>query len=390
MSEDDKKSSFWDGFEKPKSSEEEIMVNLAPNTIYTGDYPNGAGKYISVNFDESIGFDVSKQIRMQIRLGYLDENKGLKGLKISKWRCTKDKCELQESVNFSTFDLDALRSFLELISEIDLTGAVAGKILLDAGDLVGSSELKQKLKTLLISQDGLSFLKDILLNSPELSAEDFVNVNYRKKQLQLFRQMLNEKHTEPEWQTFFENNPWIFGYGLQYYWTNKVGQKLEAVAVGATHNKAGKKPDGLLMTASSIRRSVFVEIKTPETSLIDHNPGKEFRKECWSPSVEFTAAIAQVQKTARLYCQDNILKERITTDTGDFKFDLYNISPRCLVIVGNLDEFKDEDNVNEEKYSSFEIYRNSLINPEIVTFDELYQRAKFIVESGDNNLDSTN
>jgi hypothetical protein len=36
--------------------------------------------------------------------------------------------------------------------------------------------------------------------------------------------------------------------------------------------------------------------------------------------------------------------------------------------------------VNPEKINSFELYRTSIQDVEIITFDELYQRACFIVE----------
>jgi hypothetical protein len=35
---------------------------------------------------------------------------------------------------------------------------------------------------------------------------------------------------------------------------------------------------------------------------------------------------------------------------------------------------------NRDKRNTFEAFRSNIKNPEIVTFDELYERAKFIVE----------
>jgi hypothetical protein len=35
--------------------------------------------------------------------------------------------------------------------------------------------------------------------------------------------------------------------------------------------------------------------------------------------------------------------------------------------------------VNEEQYRSFELYRRNTAWPEIITFDELYERASYIV-----------
>jgi hypothetical protein len=38
--------------------------------------------------------------------------------------------------------------------------------------------------------------------------------------------------------------------------------------------------------------------------------------------------------------------------------------------------------MNEDQYSSFQLFRDSLGKPKIITFDELYNRAKYIVENG--------
>jgi hypothetical protein len=48
--------------------------------------------------------------------------------------------------------------------------------------------------------------------------------------------------------------------------------------------------------------------------------------------------------------------------------------------AGCLDELRTERGINVEKYRSFELYRRNTSRPEILTFDELYYRAKFIVE----------
>lgn len=39
--------------------------------------------------------------------------------------------------------------------------------------------------------------------------------------------------------------------------------------------------------------------------------------------------------------------------------------------------------MNEAQFRSFELYRRHLFSPDVVTFDELYERAKLIVESTD-------
>lgn len=50
------------------------------------------------------------------------------------------------------------------------------------------------------------------------------------------------------------------------------------------------------------------------------------------------------------------------------------------MVAGRLSEFDAEHGVNGQKYRSFELYRRSFNEPEIITFDELYRRAQYIVE----------
>lgn len=71
------------------------------------------------------------------------------------------------------------------------------------------------------------------------------------------------------------------------------------------------------------------------------------------------------------------IKDKSGNLTGEQVF-IYQ--PKSFVILGNLSEFKTDIGVNEDKFSSFELYRQNLVNPEIITFDELFERAKFIVK----------
>ncbi|WP_340571847.1 Shedu anti-phage system protein SduA domain-containing protein [Stenotrophomonas sp. G106K1] len=57
--------------------------------------------------------------------------------------------------------------------------------------------------------------------------------------------------------------------------------------------------------------------------------------------------------------------------------------PRSVIVCGSLSEFVKEFGVNEDQFRSFELYRRHLFSPDVVTFDELYERAKLIVESTD-------
>ena len=55
------------------------------------------------------------------------------------------------------------------------------------------------------------------------------------------------------------------------------------------------------------------------------------------------------------------------------------------MIAGQLSEFDTENGVNEQKYRSFEMFRRNLREPEVITFDELYHRARYIVEHANDD-----
>ena len=61
---------------------------------------------------------------------------------------------------------------------------------------------------------------------------------------------------------------------------------------------------------------------------------------------------------------------------------LFNIEPRSCLVVGSLEQFQSDHGINVPKFRSFELYRRHTGRPEIITFDELLQRARFIVEHG--------
>lgn len=205
---------------------------------------------------------------------------------------------------------------------------------------------------------------------------------YRKQQLQFFEEKLASKDVpEADWQAFFEKNQWIFGYGLDYVYLSSLNdRKLEQIVQGNCVSGFGKRVDALMKTRGVISHLCFLEIKTNETALLQsaQNP---YRIGCWAPSSELAGAVAQVQVTVAS-ALDTIKGKLFMTEingdpTGEIAF---NYAPKAYLIIGNLAEFSRAHGINEEKYRSFELFRRNTKSPEIVTFDELYERAKFIIQ----------
>ncbi|MDP8202859.1 MAG: DUF4263 domain-containing protein [Candidatus Tenebribacter burtonii] len=203
----------------------------------------------------------------------------------------------------------------------------------------------------------------------------------RQKSLKEFELMLINDPSESEWQLFFEKNQWIFGYGLNYIFSSSIdNKKMEQVIKSYDFNSSGKRVDFLLKTKGLINSICFAEIKTSTTPLLKEvkNP---YRPECWQASNELSGALSQIQKTVQKAIENistkTEIKDKISGDLTGEQVYLYN--PKSFLVIGNLNEFVHSDRVNEDKFSSFELFRQSLKNPEIITFDELYERAKFIV-----------
>ncbi|KMQ75913.1 Shedu immune nuclease family protein [Marinobacter subterrani] len=225
----------------------------------------------------------------------------------------------------------------------------------------------------------------------EVTTEDIVAVGFRKKQLSVYDKLLNSESyfddlrarkkcsNEALWQKYFEKNPWVFGYGLGYIFLSSLDdKKLEQVVQGHSIGSHGKRVDALMKTKGIISNLCFVEIKTHTTALLESKP---YRSGCWAPSKELAGAIAQVQGTVASAVEN--LSSRLTPSdsegnpTGE---EIYNYQPKSYLVIGSLSEFLSEQGVNKDKLRSFELLRKNTSNPEIITFDELYERAKFIVQ----------
>ncbi|WP_338848061.1 Shedu immune nuclease family protein [Massilia sp. W12] len=274
--------------------------------------------------------------------------------------------------------------FLTNIQAIPFKGS--GPVKIADEDLRRITLSNQQAQTIL--QDNQELFAEVLRSA--ITKEDVVAVGYRKRQLQVFERLLEEQpyfdeikakkgcSSEVVWQLFFEKNPWIFGYGLTYLHLSGLNEKkLEQVVHGYTVSEHGKRVDALLRTRGIISSLCFVEIKTHQTELLQKKP---YRAGCWAPSDELAGGVSQVQGTVALASESIRTKLTLRDDEGNpTGEEAYNYKPKSFLVVGRLGEFVGIHGVNQERYRSFELFRRNTTNPEIITFDELLERARFIV-----------
>jgi len=237
-------------------------------------------------------------------------------------------------------------------------------------------------------------IEEIIKNN--ITTNEIQDLAYRKEQLEKFKCLLEDDDffiktkesfnkkvgDEYVWQDFFENNTWIFGYGLNYVFNSPLqDKKLEQVVTGFDFNNSGKRIDALMKTRGLINSFCFGEIKTHKKHLLKQ-VDDPYRGECWAISDELAGAIAQTQKSVQKSIKELSTKVEIKNKIGDLTGEeIFIYQPKSFVVIGHLKEFITDNGVNEDKFSSFELFRQNQTNPEILTFDELYERAKFIVKN---------
>ena len=191
----------------------------------------------------------------------------------------------------------------------------------------------------------------------------------RSSTLNLFKQNLARNLNEFWWQDFFERNTWIFGYGLNYKFltTEQAQPRYGGVRLSGKGMQTG---DFLQRTEAYNKFTVLVEIKRPNTELLGT---AEYRNGAMELHKELLGGVAQVQANCRKW-------EKEGSETEDNKEALlrrkiFTVQPKGILVIGHTRQL---DGIAHR--NTFELFRRNMINPEIITFDELFERAKFIVE----------
>jgi hypothetical protein len=161
-----------------------------------------------------------------------------------------------------------------------------------------------------------------------------------------------------------------FGYGLNY---QILRQEQVQPHYGGTRvdGRGGQRGDYLTSTSGETNFTVLVEIKTPGTPLLQ---GKaEIRSGAWSLSKELTDALAQIEANIDTWDKQGSLQPDNREELENRG--IYTVQPKGIIVIGNLSQLN-----NRSKRETFQRFRRSIHGIDIITFDELYARAKYIVE----------
>lgn len=268
-----------------------------------------------------------------------------------------------------TLSIDDLRNLYGHLGKYNMikTGETlkAGKFF----EAIGNTE---ELLSVLVAANTTTLIpaiKNVIQN--KLSQDDINTILGRKESLSEFEHKLSQgkQITEPEWQIFFENNEWIFGYGLKYTYL-KILQREAHISVSDLDGQNEVISDFLM---SDLKFTKLIELKKPNTPLFKN---KRNRSDAWCLSTELSDAVSQIL-SQKANWEINCQTDTYTTD-GNKITDLTH-DVECILIIGSQSELTGSDREKAMKLKTLELYRRNLRNIDIVLYDELFERAKFIV-----------
>lgn len=174
--------------------------------------------------------------------------------------------------------------------------------------------------------------------------------------------MLDEG-VEAAWQTKLELHSWVLSQVYAYPFVIVTGQGY--VGGKRLTNVGGNLVDAIYRNALT-RNALLVEIKHPLTALVTT---KAYRNNVHGPTEEFAGAVAQILQDRQSLIEEYRLLVRENDDA-----EIKAWQPRALLVAGRVDWLT----VSQRR--SFELFRSSLRDVDLVTFDELISKAKALLD----------
>jgi hypothetical protein len=233
------------------------------------------------------------------------------------------------------------------------------------------ADQKAAIEQLISNDHSAEFWATLSSLRPDLTAQlaDAELLRRRRISVAQFEDELQmQRWSETDWEKFFQTNQWIFGLGLRFQFLSVL--QNQANYGGADLTRRGEQKGEFLMnTEADEHFTVLVEIKRPDTRFFSGGPSYRNGTPGFDPG--FTNAISQVQVNTHTWEIEGSRRERDAAQLAEAN--VRTISPRSILVCGHTHEL---DNIDKRK--AFELFRCKLTSPDIVTFDELLARARFI------------
>lgn len=384
------------------------------NTIIVGKRMSWNGRYVElITEDKQRFFAVSEKEnailyqtsegRQKIQATVLDVEGKVPVIYISRINVQTGEvaCKGEQQICLYPEVAEKLYHFLGKVKSIDYSNpkrfelAAANLEGLSENSICSSDSYFEELRNLRKHPKRAEIIEN-MIDEGAITSKDIVNTSFRKKQLSIFKMLIDkcdywetyasengikDKREEKIWQFFFEKNEWIFGYGLDYRFQTILQREVYVSDIELDGSNAVI-ADYLL---GDKKFTTFVEVKKPSTPLFAKLSN---RSNSWRLSNDVVYSVSQIleQKASGLIKLD---KQQYDSSGNLITQKAYD--SKVILIMGHWRQLEESDNDldREIKKKTFELFRNDSRNIEILTYDELYDRARYIVE-GKKEVDLDN
>ena len=197
-----------------------------------------------------------------------------------------------------------------------------------------------------------------------------------RNSIELYQEFFKLKGEEAVWHHFFKKNDWILGLNVDIKF---IRDFFDEQKVGISDSQNRNSPQVDMLGISDY--TTLIELKHSNTKIFKVTKTSKSRTNTWDFTPDFIEGVSQclaqkigLEKSANL---KNYVSEGERLDTTAHK----TIDPTVIFIIGNRKaEFphdrKDEHHVKSE---TLERFRRNNRNVDIITYDELFERAYHIV-----------
>lgn len=275
---------------------------------------------------------------------------------------------------------EALAQLYLVSGEVGLTWGKKEFTIAEASEIIKMApKRRQVIESLLAEDFGEEVWNELADKKPDLATKLSLARIQTERTIALaeFKQSLDANCADEQyWQAFFVKHDWIFGYGLNYQFLHMLADRPD-YGGGDFTGRGSSEGDMLMATTASVKFTVLVEIKTPATLLCSHKSGtiRKHRNGVALLGHELLGGVSQLQVNARRWAEAALRPENALKlhEQG-----IRTIEPKGVIVIGNTSELS----VDHDALTTFELFRRQLYNPRVLTYDELYERARFIVWKG--------
>lgn len=241
------------------------------------------------------------------------------------------------------------------------------------------SELSELITTSNLDEQSI---KEVLTDSRKLVLEEFKKLlndsDYYKSYEENYKAEIVGQGEEAVYHYFLKKHDWLLGLNIDVRF---IREFISEAKTGIEDTKGQGSPKSDFLGFSDY--TVLVELKTPNTKIFSTNKKSTSRTNTWSFTDDFIDGISQClgQKTdwEKIHKQKNLIDGNDKAVNQDL---IRTVDPKVIFIIGNKQKELPSDSAETKIHvmrDTFERFRRNNRNLDIITYDELYERAYFVV-----------